>query len=186
MKSRALLDVHRARDWMKPILLLMAIALIACSREACAQGLPPREFPQELSKNDRSVRPAAMLPEETAETVGPRIEASTSEVRTDSPAIAGAKLVLDAGRAARCGNAFSLDSDRRARRSRSAIRPGVRLKSQFPPARKGSDSCSWLRGLTWCEWSECSSRSRAARRGTRGERDRRARSRPTPATTRSG
>ena len=186
MKSRALLDIHRARDWMKPILLLMAIALIAGSREACAQGLPPREFPQELSKNDRGVRPAAMLPGETAETVGAadrgEHERSPDGFARDPWCQAGA------GRrsSGRCGNAFPLDSDRRARRSRSAIRPGVRLKSRFPPARKGSDSCSWLRGLTWCEWSECSSRSRAARRGTRGERDRRARSRPTPATTRSG
>jgi hypothetical protein len=108
MQEKALLEIVRDRFRLKPGLLLMALLAISGTRAVQAQGLPPRQLPHELSNKDRGTRPAALsLPgEAVAEAVAPRIEVSTSEVRTDSPAVPGAKLALEADRGAPAGTRF--------------------------------------------------------------------------------
>jgi hypothetical protein len=108
MQEKALLEIVRDRFRLKPCLLLMALVVTSGSRAVQAQGLPPRELPRELSKKDRGILPsAASRPGEgAAEAVAPRIEVSTSEVRTDAPAVPGAKLALEADRGAPPGTRF--------------------------------------------------------------------------------
>src|SRR4029077_1067571 len=72
-----------------------------------AEERAPRELPRPLRSNDRALRPVVFsVPADSAEAPAPRIEVSTSEVRTDSPAVPGAKLALEAGRGAPAGTRF--------------------------------------------------------------------------------
>jgi hypothetical protein len=107
MQSRAILDASPVGLWVKRALLLTALIAISDGRDARAEDPAPRELPRPLKFNDRALRPAALLSvSASADGAGPRIEMSTSEIRTESPAVAGAKLALDAGRNASPGTRF--------------------------------------------------------------------------------
>ena len=107
MQRRAILDPNRVGLWIKPGLLLIALILISGTRLVSAEEPAPRELPRQLRFNDRALRPAFFpVTGEPAEAAAPRIEVSTSEVRTDSPAVPGAKLALEAGRGAAEGTRF--------------------------------------------------------------------------------
>ncbi len=106
MQRQAIRDPNRVGLWIKPGLLLIALLFISGTRGVSAEEQAPRELPRQLRFNDRAVRPAFFpAPGQPAEPA-PRIEFSTSEVRTDSPAVPGAKLALEAGRGAAEGTRF--------------------------------------------------------------------------------
>ena len=86
----------------------MAIAIaggenVRAQQEGPVQG----EFPGTLTNKDRVIRPAlASAHADAPESREPRAEVSTNEVRTDLPAVAGAKMLLDAGRGTPEGTRF--------------------------------------------------------------------------------
>jgi hypothetical protein len=107
MLSRTILNMDRRGSWLKPALLLAWLGLISGGRVVQADDPAPCKIPPPLKFNDRAVRPALLsVSPGPSEAPAPRIEVSTSEVRTDAPAVPGAKLALHAGRGAPPGTRF--------------------------------------------------------------------------------
>ena len=144
---------NRFAWWSRTGLLLAAFVFAGEGEPVWAQGKPARGIPPLTPITDHSLRPAVFAEQnETKVKLGPEIDVSTTEIRTDSPPVPGAKLALEAGRGA-LGGRVSSGSRSKGRPSRSATRRGLQLKSRFRREQKGSDSCSSRRDLTWCEWS---------------------------------
>jgi hypothetical protein len=97
MQWRAIPDPNpvSGRSW--PGLFLIMATQIAGTQDVKAQQELPREFPRTLKAVDRSLQPA-LVPtrDDRLEPREQRIELSTNEIRTDSPAVPGAKMVLEA------------------------------------------------------------------------------------------
>jgi hypothetical protein len=109
MQMRAIVDENAVarRQWPR-LFLLVAIAIAGGQNVRAQSGGPaPAEFPRALRNKDRAVRPVlARTDGDRPDLKAQRVEVSTNEVRTESPAVAGAKLVLDAGRGAPEGTRF--------------------------------------------------------------------------------
>ena len=107
MDRRAILDRGPAKLRLKPALLLACLSVILGGPDAPAGEPAPSKFPLPVKSIDPACRPAhlSVTPEST-ESVAPRIEVSAAEVRTDAPAVPGAKLALGVGRGAAEGTRF--------------------------------------------------------------------------------
>ena len=109
MQKRAILNQNPVarRSW-PGVFLLVAVAIAGGQNARAQQATPtPGEFPRALRSQDRATRPASALRHaDIADSREQRVEVSTNEVRTDLPAVAGAKMVLDAGHGATEGTRF--------------------------------------------------------------------------------
>jgi hypothetical protein len=107
MQWRAILDQNPVarRSWAG--LFLIVATLIVDSQDVWAQREVPGEFPRTLRAKDRAVSPALVPARDNApEPKEQRVEVRTTEIRTDSPAVPGAKMVLEAGRGTPEGTRF--------------------------------------------------------------------------------
>src|SRR3954454_6731453 len=106
MRKPARLDPDRRSRWSRTVLLLIAVTLFVGGRQGRAQDAP-RQIPRPVWSKDRALRPAAFpTAGEATKPESPQVEVSTSLVRTDLPAVPGAKLALEAGRGAPEGTRF--------------------------------------------------------------------------------
>ena len=109
MQRRAILDDNPGARKAWPGLFLVVTIAIGGGQNVRAQqgGQAPGEFPRSLRNKDRAIRPVvASTHPDAPDLREQRVEVRTSEVRTDLPAVAGAKMVLDAGRGAPEGTRF--------------------------------------------------------------------------------
>ena len=98
---------NRFAWWSRTGLLLAAFVFAGEGEPVWAQGKPARGIPPLTPITDHSLRPAVFAEQnETKVKLGPEIEVSTTEIRTDSPPVPGAKLALEAGRGAPGGTRF--------------------------------------------------------------------------------
>lgn len=108
MQRQAFLNQGSIGCWSKRAFLLTTLSVTAAGRNVVAQEPAPVKIPRPVKFTDRAVRPAVLVVQpRSTEATAPQIEVSTSEVRPDAPAVAGARLTLDAGRGAPRGTRFS-------------------------------------------------------------------------------
>jgi len=98
---------NRFAWWSRTGLLLAAFVFAGEREPVWAQGKPARGIPPLMPITDHSLCPAVFAEQnETKVKLGPEIDVSTTEIRTDSPPVPGATMVLEAGRGAPAGTRF--------------------------------------------------------------------------------
>jgi hypothetical protein len=106
MKWQAILDPNRFRWWSRTGLLLAAFSFVEVE-QVLAQNKTNRGNPPLAPIADHANRPAVIAGEsDSTVKPGPEIDFTTTEIKTDGPAVPGAKLVLEAGRGAPAGTRF--------------------------------------------------------------------------------
>ena len=92
---------NRFAWWSRTGLLLAAFVFAGEREPVWAQGKPARGIPPLMPITDHSLCPAVFAEQnETKVKLGPEIDVSTTEIRTDSPPVPGATMVLEAGHGA--------------------------------------------------------------------------------------
>ena len=102
---------NRFAWWSRTGLLLAAFVFAGEREPVWAQGKPARGIPPLMPITDHSLCPAVFAEQnETKVKLGPEIDVSTTEIRTDSPPVPGARWSWRLVEAPR-GNTISLGTD---------------------------------------------------------------------------
>ena len=111
MRRQASHYPNRLVWWSRTGLLLAAFVFAGEGEPVWAQGKLVQGIPPLTPITDHSLSPAVFAEQnETKVKPGPEIDVSTTEIRTDSPPVPGATMVLEAGRG-RPGNTIPLGTD---------------------------------------------------------------------------
>ena len=107
MRTRLILDTGLSRWWLKGAIVLAALSHCQGDSLAWGQVSTASQISRPLKSRDAALKYAALdAAAEKGEKHAPQIELSTAEIRTDTPAVAGAKLVLQIGSGAPSGTRF--------------------------------------------------------------------------------
>jgi hypothetical protein len=96
MQMRTSLGLNRGARWSTSGLLVMMMASVAGSQFVKAQSGAQRDLPCPMRTKDPALHPAFYSGQgDVPDSGDPRIDVTTTEIRTDSPTAPGAKLTLE-------------------------------------------------------------------------------------------